>query len=116
MAVTDLQAVIDGMASYTCDGVGATADTQHVRIVARGSGDLAAASLFAMILDPRVAEADLDFAHACYEQRTLMLVPRVLLYGDIPRWAGLVGDRQLQLHNVPPEAVSPPAGGRPPDG
>ncbi len=116
MAVTDLQAVIDGVASYTCDGVGATADTQHVRIVARGSGDLAAASLFAMILDPRVAEADLDFAHACYEQRTLRLVPRVLLYGDIPRWAGLVGDRQLQLHNVPPEAVSPPAGDRPPDG
>jgi pyrimidine-specific ribonucleoside hydrolase len=77
---------------------------QHARIVTSGSGDLAIAALFAMILDPRIVDADLDFANACYEKRNLLLVPRVLLYGDIPRWAGLVGDRKLQLHNLPPEA------------
>ncbi len=63
---------------------------QHVKVVASGSGDLAIAGLFAMILDPRITDADLDFADACYEKRTLFLVPRVLLYGDVPRWAALV--------------------------
>jgi hypothetical protein len=104
MAVTDLQAVIDGMANRTYDDVDVDVNVQHVKLTANGSGDLAIAGLFAMLLDPRIMEADLDFAGACYEKRNLLLVPRVLLYGDIPRWAALVNDRQLQLRNVPPEA------------
>jgi hypothetical protein len=104
MAVTDLQAVIDGIASHSYGDVDVDANVRHVKVVASGSGDLAIAGLFAMILDPRITDADLDFAHACYEKRNLSLVPRILLYGDIPRWAGLVADRQLQLRNVPPEA------------
>jgi hypothetical protein len=98
MAVTDLQAVLDAVASRP------DADMQRVRIVASGSGDLAVAGLFAMVLDPRIADADLDFADACYEKHNLMLVPRVLLHGDIPHWASLVADRRLTLRHVPPEA------------
>ncbi|MHB8863972.1 MAG: acetylxylan esterase [Pirellulaceae bacterium] len=98
MAVTDLQAVLDAIA------VRPDADMERVKIVTSGSGDLAIVGLFAMVLDPRIGEADLDFANACYEKRDLMLVPRVLLYGDIPDWAGLVADRRLRLRHVPQEA------------
>ena len=98
MAVTDLQAVLDAIA------VRPDADMQRVKIVASGSGDLAMAALFAMVLDARITDADLDFADACYEKRNLPLVPRVLLYGDVPEWASLVADRRLRLRNVPPEA------------
>ena len=104
--------MIDGIASQTYEDVDVDANVQHVRIVTSGSGDLAIAALFAMILDPRIVDADLDFANACYEKRNLLLVPRVLLYGDIPRWAGLVRDRKLQLRNVPPEAGEFNARGR----
>ena len=68
MAVTDLQVVIDGIASHTYEDVDVDANVQHVRIVTSGSGDLAIAALFAMILDPRIVDADLDFANACYEK------------------------------------------------
>ncbi|MHB8969362.1 MAG: alpha/beta hydrolase family protein [Pirellulaceae bacterium] len=98
MAVTDLQAVLATLA------VRPDADMQRVKIVALGSGDLAIAGLFAMVLDPRIAESDLDFAGACYEKHNLLLVPRVLLYGDIPYWASLVADRRLTLRHVPTEA------------
>ncbi len=98
MAVTDLQAVLDAIA------VRPDADMQRVKVVANGSGDLAMAALFAMVLDPRITDADLDFADTCYEKRNLTLVPRVLLYGDVPDWASLVADRRLRLCNVPPEA------------
>ena len=76
-------------------------------VITRGSGDLAIAALFAMILDSRVSAADLDFAGASFGKRNLALVPRVLLYGDVPQWAALVADRKLRLRNVPPEAGDP---------
>ena len=98
MAVADLQAVLDAIA------VRPDADMQRVKIVTSGSGDLAMAALYAMVLDVRITNADLDFANACYEKRTLTLVPRVLLHGDVPEWASLVADRRLRLRNVPPEA------------
>jgi hypothetical protein len=60
-----------------------------------------------MILDPRVGAADLDFAGACLGNRNLALVPRVLLYGDVPHWAALVANRKLRLRNVPSEADDP---------
>jgi cephalosporin-C deacetylase-like acetyl esterase len=100
MAVTDLRAVLDALADR------ADVDMQHVTIVTRGSGDLAAVALFAAVLDPRLREVELDFSGACYEKRNLLLVPRILLHGDIPYWASWLADRRLSLRNVPPEAGS----------
>jgi hypothetical protein len=97
MGVTDLQAVLDGLAARP------DVDMQRISIVTRGSGDLAAIALFAMVLDTRLREADLDFAQACYEKRNLMVVPRILLFGDVPYWAKLVTDRRVTLRNVAPE-------------
>jgi len=104
MGVTDLQAVIDGMAARRKDDAAIEVDVEHTSVTANGSGDLAIAALFAMILDPRITDAELDFAGACYEKRNLMIVPRILLYGDIPHWAKLVTGRRLELTNVPSEA------------
>ena len=98
MAVTDLKAVLDSVAARP------DADMEQVSVTANGSGDLAAACLFAMILDPRIADADLDFAGSCYEKRNLMVVPRVLLYGDVLEWSVLAADRRVTLRNLPPEA------------
>lgn len=94
MAVTDLQAVLDGLAARP------DVDLERVTIVARRSGDLAAIALFAMVLDNRLREADLDFAEAGYEKRNLLLAPRILLHGDIPFWAKWVGKRTAKLRNV----------------
>ena len=98
MAATDLQAVIGGLAKQR------VIDPSRIQITARGSGDLAVAALFAMVCDKRIAVADLDFANACFGKRNLRVVPSILLYGDILRWAGAVADRRLRLRNVPPEA------------
>ncbi|MBM4088124.1 MAG: hypothetical protein FJ276_01650, partial [Planctomycetes bacterium] len=101
MAVTDLRAVLDGLACRD------DANVNAVSVTTCRSSDLAAAALFAMILDPRIGSADLDFADACYEKRNLMLVSRILPHGDVRRWAELVADRQLQLRNLPAEAGDP---------
>jgi dienelactone hydrolase len=98
LAATDLRGVLDGIAERV------DSDPNRVTVLTRGSGDLAIAALFAMILDARVSAADLDFAGASFGQRNLALVPRVLLYGDVLQWAALVADRQLRLRNVPPAA------------
>ena len=101
MAATDLRSVLDGVAARS------DADLSRVTYITRGSGDLAVAALFAMILDARVSSADLDFNGACYAKRNLALVPRVLLHGDVMQWSALVADRRLRLRNVPPEAGDP---------
>jgi hypothetical protein len=101
LAACDLRGVLDGIAARSDSDVG------RVTVITRGSGDLAIAALFAMILDPRVAAADLDFAAACFGNRNLALVPRVLWYGDVPQWAALAADRRLRLRNVPPAAGDP---------
>lgn len=98
LAASDLGSVLDGVAARS------DSDPSRVTVITRGSGDLAIAALFTMILDARVGAADLDFAGASYAKRNLALVPRVLLYGDVPQWAALVADRRLRLRNVPPEA------------
>ncbi len=98
MAVTDLQAVIDALVGRD------VSDSQRVKIITTGSGDLAVAGLFGMVLDPRITEADLDFAGACYENRQLALVPGILLHGDIAVWAACVADRALRLRNLPAAA------------
>ncbi len=98
MAVTDLQAVLDGLARRT------DADVAHIRVTTRGCGDLAAAVLFGMALDNRLVEADLDFAGACFGKRNITIVPNILWYGDLLPWAAVIADRRLTLRNVPEEA------------
>ncbi len=97
MAVTDLRAVLDGLACRP------DADVAQVRVMTRGCGDLAAAALFCMALDQRLTAADLDCANACYGKRNLAVVPHVLWYGDLLQWAALAADRRVTLRNVPAE-------------
>ena len=98
MAATDLQAVLDGIASRT------DADLDHIKVVVRNSGDLSIAALFVMALDPRIGAAELDFAGACFANRRLPLVAEVLQHGDVIAWASTVADHRLSLHNIPAEA------------
>ena len=101
MASTDLRSVLDGLASRP------DADSSRVRVISRGSGDLAIAALFAGAVDPRIVSADLDLARCCFEKRNLPLVPSVLCHGDVLHWAALWADRRLTLRNIPPEAGDP---------
>jgi hypothetical protein len=101
MASTDLRAVLDGLAARP------DADMTHVHVISRRSGDLAVAVLFAGAADRRIASADLDLADACFEKRTVPLVPFVLCHGDVLQWAAIWADRRLTLRNVPPEAGDP---------
>ncbi len=98
MAATDLRAVLDGLASRP------EADLRRVTVLVRGSGDLSIAALFAMVLDGRMAAADLDFAGACFENRKLPLVSCVLQQGDVLQWAATIADRRLTLRGIPSEA------------
>jgi hypothetical protein len=98
MAATDLRAVLDGVVQR------ADADGARITVVVRAAGDLAAAALFAMAVDERIAVGDLDFAGACFAKRNLPLVSCVLQHGDVLQWAALSANRQLTLHRVPPEA------------
>ena len=101
MAATDLGGVLDGVAERS------DADPSRVTVISRGSGDLAIAALFAMILD-RAHRCRRSRSGRCrFDKRNLALVPRVLLYGDVPQWAALLADRKLRLRNVPPEAGDP---------
>jgi len=101
MGATDLRGVLDGVASRS------DADPGRVRVVCRRLGELAVAALFAAALDPRIREADLDFAGACFQKRDLPLVSCVLQHGDVLQWAALLADRKLVLRNVPAEAGDP---------
>ena len=101
VACTDLRALLDGVASRP------DADMTHVEAIARNSGGLAVAVLFAAALDLRITSADVDLAGCCFEERNLPLVSNVLCYGDVLQWAALVADRKLTLRNVPPEAGDP---------
>ena len=98
MAATDLRGLLDGIAARP------DADASRIAIVARGSGDLAAAAVFAAALDPRITALDVDLAGCCFAKRNVALVPRVLQHGDVLQWAALSARRMLTLRNVPPEA------------
>jgi cephalosporin-C deacetylase-like acetyl esterase len=98
MACTDIMGVLDGLSSRS------DADMSQVTLISRNSGDLAVAGLFAAAVDSRITSIDLDLNHCCFEKRNLPLVPCVLQHGDVLEWAAVVADRELTLHNVPPEA------------
>jgi cephalosporin-C deacetylase-like acetyl esterase len=101
MAATDLAGVLDGIIARP------DADPKRITVVARGSGDLAIAALFAAILDRRITAVDVDLAGCCFAKRNLPLVSCVLQHGDVLQWAALLADRKLSLRNVPPEAGDP---------
>ncbi|MHC4399637.1 MAG: alpha/beta hydrolase family protein [Planctomycetota bacterium] len=101
MASTDLGAVLNALATRP------HADMDRVELIARSSGGLAIAALFAAAMDERIASADVDLAGSCFEKRNLPLVPFVLQHGDVLQWAALVADRELTLRNVPTEAGDP---------
>ena len=98
MAATDLRALLDRLASRS------DADLGRVEIVARGSGDLAMAALFAAALDPRITALDVDLCGCSFAKRNLALVPFVLQHGDVLQWAALSAGRRVTLRNVPAEA------------
>jgi len=101
MACTDIQGVLDGLASRP------DADMARVKVISRKSGDLAIAGLFAIAIDSRITEAELDLAGCCFQKRNLPLVSCVIQHGDVLQWAALAAGRKLTLRNVPPEAGDP---------
>lgn len=98
MACTDIQAVLDGLASRK------DADISRVKVITRGSAGLAVAAVFASVLDERINSLDVDFQNSCFEKRNLPVVPFVLEYGDILQWSALLADRESTIRNVPKEA------------
>jgi hypothetical protein len=101
MGCTDIQAVLDGLASRPDAGMA------RIHVIARESGALAIALLFAAALDERIASVDIDLEGSCFEKRNLPLVSFVLQHGDVLQWAALVADRKLTIRNTPPEAGDP---------
>jgi pimeloyl-ACP methyl ester carboxylesterase len=101
MACTDILSVLSGVARRD------DADMTGLAIVARGSGNMAIAALFAAVIDPRIAEVDLDFMGCCFSNGKLPTVPFVLRHGDLLQWGALLADRRLTLRNLPPEAGDP---------
>jgi cephalosporin-C deacetylase-like acetyl esterase len=101
MGVTDLRAVLDGLAQRP------DADMSRVEVVTQKSGDAAIVAVFAAALDERIAAVEADFAGCCFEKRNLPLVSNVLQHGDVLQWAALISPRRITLKNVPPEAGDP---------
>jgi len=98
MAVTDLQAVLDGLAKRD------DADMSDVTIISRDSPGLAVAAIFTAGLDKRVTAVDADLHGKCFTNRNLPLVSGILRHGDVLHFAALLADRKLTLHNVPEAA------------
>jgi len=94
-AVTDLRAALDFLASRP------EADGTQVRLVA--SGPLAAAGLFAAVLDGRIQTVELDFQGQSFDNGQLPLIPNVLRYGDVCQWAAALADRSVTLAGLAPD-------------
>ena len=101
MGVTDLRAVLDGLATRP------DVDLGRVALVARKCGEAAIAALFAAALDPRIAAVDADLTGCSFQKGNLPVVPNVLRHGDVLQWAALVAPRQLTLRNLPADAGDP---------
>jgi hypothetical protein len=88
-AVTDLQAALDFLSTRP------EADLRRVRLVA--AGRLAAAALFAAVLDSRFDPVELDLQGRSFDNGKLPLVPSVLRHGDVCHWAAALADRSVTL-------------------
>jgi hypothetical protein len=101
MAATDLRSVIDALATRD------DADLSSLRVVARGSGDLAMATVFAAALDRRIRAIDVDLRGASFEGGGLSPVPFVLWHGDVLSWVALLADRDVTLRGLPSSVGDP---------
>jgi dienelactone hydrolase len=101
LACTDLRSVVDALVARS------DAEPGRVRMVSRGAGDLAIATLFAAAMDSRISSVDVDLAGCSFENRRLPLVPFILQHGDVLQWAAVLADRQLTLRGRPADAGSP---------
>jgi len=95
-AATDLRAALDYLATRP------EADLTRVRLVA--AGPLAAAALFAAVLDDRFGAVELDFQGQSWGHGQLPLVANVLRYGDVCQWAAALADRSVTLTGLAPDA------------
>lgn len=101
--VTDILAVIDAMDSHL--------GSSSVTLVTRDAGYIAAAALFAAVLDTRITALDVDTSEALFAeykewwdaQDKLTVVPFILRHGDMAQWAAAVADRQVTLRRLSKE-------------
>ena len=98
MASTDIRAVLDGLTARP------DADVTKVQVIARNSGALAIAAIFAAALDSRITSIDVDLQNCCCENRKLPPIPFVLQYGDILQWVSLLNNRRVIIRNLPEDA------------
>ena len=98
MACTDIKAVLDGLAARP------DADIAKVHVIARNSGALAIAVIFAAALDGRITSIDVDLQNCCYENRKLPVLPFVLQQGDVLQWVSLLSNRKVMIRNLPGDA------------
>lgn len=94
-AATDLRAALDYLATRP------EADLRRVRLVA--AGPLAAAALFAAVLDDRIRSVELDFQGRSWGNGQLPLVANVLRHGDVCQWAAALADRAVKLAGLAPD-------------
>lgn len=102
MAVTDLQNILKNVETDP------RANTDSIKIEARGAGHLAMAAAFAAILDPRIQAIDIDLMGSRYDQysywyeapKELPVIPFVLRYGDVPQWLAVLADRTVSVSNL----------------
>lgn len=95
LAATDLRAVLDAVLARP------DADAARVRVAGRGSGEAAAAALFASVLDPRIGSVEVDLEGRSFRGRDLALVPSILRLGDVYEWAAALADREVVLRGAP---------------
>lgn len=118
MGATDIHGVIEYALSRS------DAERGSITLVAKDHPDMAAAALFAAIIDTRVTAVDLDFGFLSYERRYrvplpyrhhapptlpyLQVVPFILQHGDLYQWAVLLADREtVTLRNIHESAGTP---------
>jgi len=85
MSVTDIHFAVDFAQTLCSD-----AKPQEIRLIARNSGELAVAALFAALLNPKITKLDVDFNEVSYKTGRLPFVSGILRYGDIPQWRELL--------------------------
>lgn len=88
-AAMDLRAALDFLATRP------EADLTRAHLIA--TGPLAAAALFAAVLDNRIRSVELDFQGRSFGNGQLPLVANVLRYGDVCQWAAALADRSVTL-------------------
>ena len=109
--VTDIRAVVDA--------VNARVPEAPITLVTADAGYLAAAAIFAAVLDGRISGLDVDLNGSSFAQNTawmdardkLAVVPFILRYGDLAQWAAVVGGQGSRVVWSTGKCGPPLAGG-----